>query len=81
VSQRTRTLPDIQSILLTPRPDPFDDPTWLFEPKYDGYSGLLHVTPHGCYIRSKPGNLLKRFHELCLWVLEELPVLRGHSRP
>jgi ATP-dependent DNA ligase len=44
VSPRTRTLPDVQPILLTPRRDPFDDPGWLFEPKYDGYRGLLHVT-------------------------------------
>jgi bifunctional non-homologous end joining protein LigD len=74
VSPRTRTLPDVQPILLTPRRDPFDDPAWLFESKYDGYRGLLHVTRQGCYIRSKRGNVLRRFHELCLWVREELPV-------
>jgi bifunctional non-homologous end joining protein LigD len=74
VSPRTRALPDVQPILLTPRRDPFDDPAWLFEPKYDGYRGLLYVTRKGCYIRSKRGNLLTRFHQLCLWVREELPV-------
>ena len=74
MSPQTRVLPDIQPILLTPRRDPFDDPEWLFEPKFDGYRGLLHVTRKGCYIRSKRGNLLKRFHQLCLWVREELPV-------
>ena len=26
------------------RRDPFDDSAWLFEPKYDGYRGLLYVT-------------------------------------
>jgi hypothetical protein len=40
----TRTLPTVQPILLTPRGEPFDDPAWLFEPKYDGYRGLLYVT-------------------------------------
>ncbi len=75
MSPRTsRTLPTIEPILLTPRVDPFDDPAWLFEPKYDGYRGLLYVTRNGCYFRSKRGNTLKRFAELCLWVREELHV-------
>ena len=73
MSPRTsRTLPTVEPILLTPRVDPFDDPAWLFEPKYDGYRGLLYVTRQGCYFRSKRGNTLKRFAELCLWVREEL---------
>ena len=33
-------------------------PAWLFEPKYDGYRGLLYVTRQGCYFRSKRGNIL-----------------------
>ena len=70
----SRTLPLVQPILLTPRREPFNDPGWLFEPKYDGYRGLLYVTRHGCYFRSKRGNILKRFEELCYWVREELPV-------
>jgi bifunctional non-homologous end joining protein LigD len=70
----TRTLPEVQPILLTLRREPFDDPDWLFEPKYDGYRGLLYVTRKGCWIRSKLGNILKRFQELCYWVREELPV-------
>jgi ATP-dependent DNA ligase len=45
---RTRTLPTVERILLTPRPDPFDDPAWVFEPKYDGYRRLLYVTRTGC---------------------------------
>ena len=70
----TRTFPDVQPILLTSTREPFDDPAWLFEPKYDGYRGLLYVTRKGCWIRSKRGNTLKRFQELCYWVREELPV-------
>ena len=62
----SRTLLTIDPILLTPRGDPFDDPAWLFEPKYDGYRGLLYVTRKGCHFRSKRGNILKRFEELCL---------------
>ena len=30
----TKTLPDVQPILLTSRRDPFNDPAWLFQPKY-----------------------------------------------
>ena len=52
-----RALPVVEPILLTPRPDPFDDPAWLFEPKYDGYRGLLYVTRKGCHFRSKRGNI------------------------
>ena len=70
----SRTLPLVEPILLTPRREPFNDPGWLFEPKYDGYRGLLYVTRHGCYFRSKRGNILKRFGQLCYWVREELPV-------
>jgi bifunctional non-homologous end joining protein LigD len=73
-SRAIRALPLVEPILLTPRPDPFDDPAWLFEPKYDGYRGLLYVTRKGCHFRSKRGNVLKRFQELCYWVREELPV-------
>ena len=75
MSPRTsRTLPLVQPILLTPRRERFNDPGWLFEPKYDGYRGLLYVTRQGCYFRSKRGNILKPFEQLCYWVREELPV-------
>ena len=70
----TQTLPTVEPILLTPRGDPFDDPAWLFEPKYDGYRGLLYVTRQGCHFRSKRGNILTRFQELCYRLWEELPV-------
>ena len=58
----------------TPRREPFNDPGWLFEPKYDGYRGLLYVTRQSCYFWSKRGNIMKRFEQLCYWVREELPV-------
>jgi bifunctional non-homologous end joining protein LigD len=76
----SRTLPTVQPILLTPRSDPFDDPAWLFEPKYDGYRGLLYVTRKGCHFQSKRGHILEQFEELCYWVLEELPVKEIQQR-
>ena len=68
------TLPVVEPVLLTAHPDTFSDPAWLFEPKYDGYRGLLYVTRRGCRFRSKRGNVLERFQELCYSVREELPV-------
>ena len=68
------TLPVVEPVLLTAHPDAFNDPAWLFEPKYDGYRGLLYVTRRGCRFRSKRGNVLERFQELCYSVREELPV-------
>ena len=75
-SRVTGTLPVVEPILLTPRRDPFNNPAWLFEPKYDGYRGLLHVIRKDCHFRSKRGNVLKRFEDLCHWVRDALPVKR-----
>jgi bifunctional non-homologous end joining protein LigD len=57
-------LPAVDPILLTPRPDAFDDPDWVFEPKYDGFRGLLYGSSLGCEIRSRRDNRLLRFSEL-----------------
>jgi hypothetical protein len=52
---RTRTLPAVEPILLTPRADPFDDAAWLFEPKYDGYRGRRWPQAHpGAKSKSRP---------------------------
>ena len=68
------TLPVVEPVLLTAHADAFNDPAWLFEPKYEGYRGLLYVTRRGCRFRSERGNVLDRFQELCYSVREELPV-------
>ena len=74
IPRAARTLPVVEPILLTSRRDPFDDPAWLFEPKYDGYRGLLYVTRNRCYFRSRRGSILQRFQELCYRIREQLPV-------
>jgi bifunctional non-homologous end joining protein LigD len=71
---RSRTLPVVEPIVPVARGVPFDDPAWLFEPKYDGFRGLLYVTRQECHFRSKQGNVLKKFQELGYWVREELRV-------
>jgi bifunctional non-homologous end joining protein LigD len=37
----------------------------VFEPKYDGFRGLLYATRLGCEIRSPRDFRFDRFHELC----------------
>jgi ATP-dependent DNA ligase len=65
-------LPLIEPIVPLLYPQPFDGPEWLFEPKYDGFRGLLYLSGRACHFRSKRGNVLRRFEQLCYWVREEL---------
>jgi ATP-dependent DNA ligase len=37
MSLRVSQLPKVSPIILVERPLPFDDPDWLFEPKFDGF--------------------------------------------
>lgn len=57
-------LPLIEPIDPTPRPDPFDDPAWIFEPKYDGFRGVVYAARAGCEIRSRRDIPLRRFQGL-----------------
>jgi bifunctional non-homologous end joining protein LigD len=70
----TTALPLVEPVVPQRLERPFDDPSWLFEPKYDGFRGLLYVTRRDCHFRSKRGNVLRRFQELCHWIRQELPV-------
>jgi bifunctional non-homologous end joining protein LigD len=58
-------LPQIDPIILTSRKDPFDDPDWLFEPKYDGFRGIVYASTVGCEIRSRRDFQFDRFGDLC----------------
>jgi bifunctional non-homologous end joining protein LigD len=44
----------------------------IYEPKFDGFRGVLYVSGRECYIRSKRGNVLRRFADLALQVGAEL---------
>jgi ATP-dependent DNA ligase len=57
-------LPRISPIVPTARPYPFNDPAWLFEPKYDGFRGMLYLTCQGSSLYSKRGNVMTRFRGL-----------------
>ena len=73
-TRRAATLPLVAPIVPVLRDQPFDDPAYLFEPKYDGFRGLLYLSGRECYFRSKRGNVLKQFEQLCYWVREEIRV-------
>jgi bifunctional non-homologous end joining protein LigD len=70
------SLPYVEPIGLVPRADPFDDPEWIFEPKYDGFRGLAYASGTGCEIRSRRDIPLRRFEDLWSRLFE---VLRGRE--
>jgi bifunctional non-homologous end joining protein LigD len=61
----TSGLPQIDPIAVATRADAFDDPEWLFEPKYDGVRGLVYASTAGCEIRSPHDLRFDRLDELC----------------
>jgi bifunctional non-homologous end joining protein LigD len=69
-----RTLPRVEPIIPEVRGLPFDHPDWVFEPKYDGFRGLLHVTATTATFHSKRGRILTRFATLAEEVCDQLRV-------
>ena len=65
-------LPSVAPIAPVQRPAPFDDPDWVFEPKYDGFRGLAYLTPDHCTIRSRRDVAFDRFDELAGIMREQL---------
>jgi hypothetical protein len=59
------TLPQVQRIISVARKEPFDDPDWLFDFKYDGFRSLLYFEEGSCRLISRNGNALSRFAALC----------------
>ena len=72
-SSLTTGLPRVVPIVAVIRRQPFDDRDWLFEPKYDGFRGVLYLTRQGCTFYSKLGNTMSRFRDLAEQVRTELP--------
>src|SRR5918911_2628674 len=70
--RRRAGLPTVEPIIPTRLSQPFDDPAFLFEPKYDGFRGVLYLENGKCEIRSKRGHVFKRFDELCFLLPEFL---------
>jgi bifunctional non-homologous end joining protein LigD len=54
----------VQPIRPSRRKDPFDNPAWTFDVKYDGFRGLCYLEGGRCRLISRNGNLLSRCDEL-----------------
>ena len=54
-------LPRVQPIAPIRRTEPFDDPEWLFDLKYDGFRGICYLEQGCCRMISRNGNLMSRF--------------------
>jgi bifunctional non-homologous end joining protein LigD len=65
-------LPRVQPIILARKKEPFNDPDWLFDFKYDGFRGLFYVDRGSPRFVSRNANLLSRFDALCELVAAEL---------
>jgi bifunctional non-homologous end joining protein LigD len=47
------------------RPQPFSDPDWIFEIKYDGFRALAYLDGSGARLISRNGNRFASFDFLC----------------
>ena len=54
-------LPRVQPIAPIRRPEPFDDPEWVFDLKYDGFRGICYLEQGRGRMISRNGNLMSRF--------------------
>jgi bifunctional non-homologous end joining protein LigD len=59
-----RPLPYVEPVTLVPGRDPFDDPDWMFEPKYAGFRGLVYASQGQCEIRSRRDVPFRRYQDL-----------------
>src|SRR5215472_17145193 len=67
-------LPRIQPIIPTRRTEPFDDPDWAFDFKYDGFRALCYLEQGRGYLISRNGNLINRFAGLSDQIAASLDV-------
>jgi len=91
---RREAMPAIESpMLATPIDEPFDDPKWLWELKWDGYRALAQIDPEGrVALVSRNGqdftpkfpelaNLAEAFSERPLLIDGEIVVLDADGKP
>jgi ATP-dependent DNA ligase len=80
VSPLTRTaVPTIEPIVPVTGTPLLHDPQWIYEPKFDGFRGVLYISGRECYIRSKRSKVLSRFADLALRVGAEKSKLNSVS--
>jgi len=54
------SLQRVQPIIPTSRKEPFDDPDWLFDLKYDGFRAVSYFERGSCRFVSRRGNVFTR---------------------
>jgi len=52
-------LPRVTPMRLLSVKQPFDEPDWIFEPKYDGFRALAYIDGHHCRLLSRRGQVYK----------------------
>ena len=57
---------------LTRRAEPFNDPDWIFEIKWDGFRAILYSDSEGVRLVSRNGNTFKSFRSLCEGLARDL---------
>ena len=67
-------LPEVQPIVVERLARQFSHPDRLFQPKYDGYRGVLYLGPRLAVIASKRISVLTRFQPLADRLQGELEV-------
>ena len=73
VKESRAGLPRVQPIIPISRKEPFDDPDWLFDFKYEGFRALLYVEQGSrCRLVSRNGNTMVHFNALGDQVAAEL---------
>jgi bifunctional non-homologous end joining protein LigD len=64
----------VQPIAPVRRTEPFDDPDWLFDLKYDGFRALCNLEQGRCRLISRNGNPMHRFTGLSDQIAASLEV-------
>jgi bifunctional non-homologous end joining protein LigD len=67
-------LPRLQPITPIRGTEPFDDPGWLFDLKYDGFRALCYLEQGHCRLISRSGNPMHRFTGLADQIAASLDV-------
>jgi bifunctional non-homologous end joining protein LigD len=67
-------LPQLLPMLLGRKAEPFNDPEYLFELKYDGFRAIAIIHAGECTLVSRNGNAFKSFESLRLGLPRDLRV-------
>lgn len=67
-------LPRVEPIAPVRRREPFDDPEWLFDFKYDGFRAFCYLEQGHCRLISRNGNLISCFASLSDQIAASLDV-------